>query len=374
MRMAYSNMWGIFLNSASSFIFNVIPLILSPSPEVSHVRDLLLSLPEATLQTSDSRKPTPQPTSRGASSRPGSRASPRTTPPAPTLESPISEPPLSPPPSHPTPEPDVDAQPIQNSADAMEVDETEISVVAAPQAAAERLASQSPAPLNIKRRSRSTTVPVPLERHATPKFSPSHSRTPPPQIQPNIETAHVVENETPQQLELQPTIIPDVEMDVQSGAEVTTPKIEDTSEEVLMESHSDPPLPLGRIDSEHSTAGYVLERQIAPDQPPPSYEFNEESMSPSSVEEKTVAPGLTLYKPLTFALPPLKVLPPEFYRKAKQRQSRKRDKEKTETKPVQEWTPMSLNKWCAMLRANPVHKKVSKASKCLNTREWNVCP
>lgn len=370
--MAYSNMWGIFLNSTSPFIFNLIPLILPPSPEVSHVRDLLLPLPEATLQTSDSRKPTPQPTSRGASNRPSSRASPRTTPPAPTLESPISEPPFSPPPSLPTPEQDGDAQPIQSSADAMEVDETETSV-AAPPPAAERLTSQPPAPSNTKRRSRSTTVPVPLERHATPKFSPSHSQTPPPQIQPNIEPSQVVENETPQQLELQPTAIPDVEMDVQSSAEVTIPKIEDTSEEVLMGSHSEPPLPLGRVDSEHSTAEYVLDHQIAPDQPPPSYEFNEESVSPSSAEEKTVTPGLTLYKPLTFTLPPLRVLPPEFYRKAKQRQSRKRDKEKTETKPVQEWTPMSLNKWCAMLRANPVHKKVSKASKCLNTREWNVC-
>ncbi|KIP08173.1 hypothetical protein PHLGIDRAFT_104756 [Phlebiopsis gigantea 11061_1 CR5-6] len=162
-------------------------------------------------------------------------------------------------------------------------------------------------------------------------------------------------------------------MDAHPTAEVAVPKTEDTNEDVLMESHSDPPLPLGRVESEHSASEYVLDQQITPSQPRPSFEFKEEPVViPLVAEENTVEPLLILHKPLSFTLPPLKTLPPEFHRKSKQRQSRKRDKEKTETKPAQEWTPLGLNRWSAMLRANPVHKKVSRATKCLNTRDWNV--
>lgn len=155
---------------------------------------------------------------------------------------------------------------------------------------------------------------------------------------------------------------------------VTATKIEDTSEDVMMDIPPyNPPLPIARIESEHSVSEYVLETKVAPDPPPPAFAFKDEPAIKVEEEEKTVAPAQTLYKQPTYTLPSLKQLPPEFHRKGKQRPSRKRDKEKSEGKAAQEWTPLGLNRWSAILRANPIHKKVSKASKCLSTREWNVC-
>lgn len=73
-----------------------------------------------------------------------------------------------------------------------------------------------------------------------------------------------------------------------------------------------------------------------------------------------------------YALPPPRFLPPEFLRKGKSSKQRKRDKDKTETKIKEEWVPLGFVKWGALIRANPVHEKVSRASKCLSTREWGV--
>ncbi|KAH9857077.1 hypothetical protein C2E23DRAFT_900323 [Lenzites betulinus] len=75
-----------------------------------------------------------------------------------------------------------------------------------------------------------------------------------------------------------------------------------------------------------------------------------------------------------YTLPPLSLLPIEFSRRGKStKRERKKDKErdKGEAKK-EEWAPMSLNKWAAVLRANPVHKKLSRAAKCLSTRDWSV--
>jgi chromatin modification-related protein VID21 len=86
-----------------------------------------------------------------------------------------------------------------------------------------------------------------------------------------------------------------------------------------------------------------------------------------------------------YNLPPLKALPVEFNRKLKSTKGqRRREKEreknergsergdsKRETK--EDWVPMGINKWGATVRANPVYKKVSRATKCLSTRDWNVC-
>ncbi|KAG1819471.1 uncharacterized protein BJ212DRAFT_1445930 [Suillus subaureus] len=75
-----------------------------------------------------------------------------------------------------------------------------------------------------------------------------------------------------------------------------------------------------------------------------------------------------------YSLPPIKSLPPEYIRKGKSAKQKKRDKErdKADGKIKDEWTPMGLTKWGATIRANPVWKKVSRATKCLSTREWGV--
>jgi chromatin modification-related protein VID21 len=86
-----------------------------------------------------------------------------------------------------------------------------------------------------------------------------------------------------------------------------------------------------------------------------------------------------------YNLPPLKALPVEFNRKhkpTKGQRRREKEREKHEKGPErgdskrenkEDWVPMGINKWGATIRANPVYKKVSRASKCLSTREWNVC-
>lgn len=76
-----------------------------------------------------------------------------------------------------------------------------------------------------------------------------------------------------------------------------------------------------------------------------------------------------------YTLPPINVLPPEFVRKAKTLKQRKRDKEREKTegkKEKEDLLPLGLNRWAATLSANPVWKKVSRASKCLNSRDWAV--
>ena len=76
-----------------------------------------------------------------------------------------------------------------------------------------------------------------------------------------------------------------------------------------------------------------------------------------------------------FTLPPLNALPSEFQRKAKtlrQLRKREKDKDKGDGKAQGEWAPMGINKWGAVIRANPLYKRAPKATKCMSTRDWNV--
>ncbi|KAI0957451.1 hypothetical protein AcW1_005838 [Taiwanofungus camphoratus] len=103
----------------------------------------------------------------------------------------------------------------------------------------------------------------------------------------------------------------------------------------------------------------------------------DESMATDS--GKAFPPDDFLHFKPEYTLPPLSLLPAEFNRKGKSgRHQRRREKEKEKNdkergdKKSDEWTPMGINKWGAVLRANPVWKKLSKATKCLSTRDWNV--
>ncbi|KIM49253.1 hypothetical protein M413DRAFT_438426 [Hebeloma cylindrosporum] len=69
---------------------------------------------------------------------------------------------------------------------------------------------------------------------------------------------------------------------------------------------------------------------------------------------------------LKYTLPPLGVLPPDFTRKVKPRRKKDGKREKDDA------VPMGLTRWGATIMANPLWKRVAKATKCLNTREWGV--
>ncbi|KAF7793082.1 hypothetical protein EIP86_004189 [Pleurotus ostreatoroseus] len=106
--------------------------------------------------------------------------------------------------------------------------------------------------------------------------------------------------------------------------------------------------------------------------PPSSFVFKEEPKDVTMEDTQPVKPTPSpLWKPPTYPLPPLPALPVEFHKKGKPKQSRKRDKEKGDNKN-QEWQPMGMAKWAATIRANPVYKKMARASKCLSSRDWDV--
>lgn len=76
-----------------------------------------------------------------------------------------------------------------------------------------------------------------------------------------------------------------------------------------------------------------------------------------------------------YDIPPLKYLPPEYNRKTKStKKKREKEREKNEGRrdTRDDWNPLGLNRWAATIASNPVYKRVSKAHKCLSTRDWAV--
>ncbi|KAJ6608606.1 hypothetical protein B0H10DRAFT_520086 [Mycena sp. CBHHK59/15] len=113
---------------------------------------------------------------------------------------------------------------------------------------------------------------------------------------------------------------------------------------------------------------------------PPSFDFTVNTEpAPPAQPEPPASPTQTHpgYHP-TYTLPPLKSLPADFSRKIKpgKQQRKHKDREKNnggdKSKDKDDWVPMGISRWRATLRANPVWKKVSRAPKCLSTREWSV--
>ncbi|CAA7267895.1 unnamed protein product [Cyclocybe aegerita] len=110
--------------------------------------------------------------------------------------------------------------------------------------------------------------------------------------------------------------------------------------------------------------------QIAPEEPP----FNLD-VEPEQQAVQPPSPITTYRRQFDpqYPIPPLNVLPPEFTRKAKtSRRKREKERDKEGKKDKDEVLPMGLNRWGATVMANPLWKKVSRANKCLNSREWGV--
>ncbi|KAJ2983058.1 hypothetical protein NUW54_g10671 [Trametes sanguinea] len=106
----------------------------------------------------------------------------------------------------------------------------------------------------------------------------------------------------------------------------------------------------------------------------PVENFNFEGSITEGLPDKDVTPVEPFGPEPPYPLPPLSLLPIEFSRRGKtSKRERKRDKERDKGEAKKdEWAPMSLAKWSAVLRANPVHQKLSRATKCLSTRDWSV--
>jgi chromatin modification-related protein VID21 len=107
-----------------------------------------------------------------------------------------------------------------------------------------------------------------------------------------------------------------------------------------------------------------------------NYAFDSEGNISPTKEAELSSPATLLRSGshTKYSLPPLKSLPAEYNRKNKSKQ-RKREKERERNdakRDTNDWTPTGLNKWAATINANPVWKKVSRATKSLSSREWAV--
>lgn len=346
------------------------------------------------------------------------------------LDSPMSEPPASPPASPPISPPTVTREDEERPRDAetsqpevlMEVDETVPAPLAeqpdvppekveasqdisSPETSQEpQTAPQSPVPTQEEprptedsRSGKSSPVPerlltppvvaavqeAPVAHSPTPAArEPSTSRLSPPreerspshasrlaQDESSAIKAEPLDDDVMEVSETQPSIAPSIptqEMASWTPAVSAPTQIsEERSEDQIMDilGPSQPrSSPVPAVAGDHLAAVDYSIPVPAPDLSP-SFSFALGAEELMAFEESSEPPAPFGPDP-PYPLPPMTLLPIEFSRRKMSK--RKRDKE------IKEWQPMPLNKWAAVLRANPVHTRLSKASKVLSTRDWSV--
>ena len=122
---------------------------------------------------------------------------------------------------------------------------------------------------------------------------------------------------------------------------------------------------------------------LAPIAASPQYSLGVATAEPRSLTtNEWLNPEFSLNR--NYTLPSAKSLPLDQQRRLKLGKSlRKKDKEKDKIPEsrkdgIDDWTPLGLNKWGVSIRANPLWKRVSRATKTMSTRDWNVrilsCP
>ena len=110
----------------------------------------------------------------------------------------------------------------------------------------------------------------------------------------------------------------------------------------------------------------------------PQYALDSASPEPRSLTvNEWLSPEFSLSRKYT--LPPVKSLPMDQQRRLKfGKNQRKKDKEKDKgaesRNGTEDWTPLGINKWGVTIKTNPLWKRVSRATKTMSTRDWNVSP
>ena len=108
----------------------------------------------------------------------------------------------------------------------------------------------------------------------------------------------------------------------------------------------------------------------------PQYALDSASPEPRSLTvNEWLSPEFSLSRKYT--LPPLKSLPMDQQRRLKLgKNQRKKDKERDKgaenRNSTEDWTPLGINKWGVTIKTNPLWKRVSRATKTMSTRDWNV--
>ena len=160
----------------------------------------------------------------------------------------------------------------------------------------------------------------------------------------------------------------DVVVDVMNISDDEEAQSSDSLNDILPRTPS-PAIP-NTIDTTLLYRGPDQPMIVAPPSPAhdPQYNFDEEFVFDSV--KPPVKDGLP------YTLPLLNSLPPEF-RKKNTRTQRKREKERERTevrKDREDWAPMGMAKWRALLRANPTWQHLARSTKSLTTKDWNVSP
>lgn len=187
-------------------------------------------------------------------------------------------------------------------------------------------------------------------------------------------SATVVENDVSQNDETETVQVADMESSpvyVDDSAKVPT-------NEEIIKAAGPPTIPLvGSLqDIEGPPPKYynILPSNVAPAQYP-NYNLEDGTFPPPADTRRSTSADTYPFLP-EYTLPPLKTLPAEFQRKSKPtklQRKKEKEREKGENKKDRDdWVPLGVVRWGINIRANPVHKKVTRATKCLTTREWTV--
>jgi chromatin modification-related protein VID21 len=119
--------------------------------------------------------------------------------------------------------------------------------------------------------------------------------------------------------------------------------------------------------------------KLAPVGESPRYSLDLATVEPRSlITSEWLNPEFSLNR--NYTLPSAKSLPPDQQKSLKLGKSlRKKEKEKEKDKGLEsrkdgadDWTPLGINKWGVTIKANPLWKRVSRATKTMTTRDWNV--
>lgn len=230
-------------------------------------------------------------------------------------------------------------------------------------------ASSSPGadiPLQIRSR-------LPSQQPSRPSRSVSVVQAPEP-VPPPTEPEFVVTK-----VELEDVDMEDVASEVHAETREVTMSTKGPSPQPMLQAISPAELQLPSF----TPSTISIRARLTPIAPPPNYNVTLEA--PPGVQTDQWRPLFPI-PDRGYTLPPLKDLPPEFHRKSKSGKQAKRSREKEREKgsdrgerkevkePKEEWQSMGLNKLGVVMRANPIHRKISRTTKCLNTRDWNVCP
>ncbi|KAH6918710.1 hypothetical protein BKA70DRAFT_1176245 [Coprinopsis sp. MPI-PUGE-AT-0042] len=98
--------------------------------------------------------------------------------------------------------------------------------------------------------------------------------------------------------------------------------------------------------------------------------YNVDLPQQPEIPQATTSPTLHHSLKSDYPLPPLQSLPPEFNRKKSTK--RKKDRDRGDKSQKDDALPMGINRWTAMLTANPVYKRMSKSAKCLSSKDWSI--